>query len=157
MPSLSKCCRYSITKPYQIKAKKNQLMHSQLILLHSDMNMLKTHAAKLMPFVHQLTNTHTQVLFVNQTATYADWLFAYLEEFIIEMTVDMEMPLTGSSPLTTSTAQISWFTLASDLDAINPTAKKETINALQRHNIKLIDEFAWVDLVNQADKIITIS
>lgn len=131
-------------------------MHTQLILLHSDMDTLKATTAKLMPFVHQLANTHTQVIFLNQTATYADWLFAYLEEFIMEMTADMDMPMAGST-LTTSTAQISWFALSSDLNAINPTAKQETINALQRHDIQLIDEFGWVELVSKADKIITIS
>ena len=53
--------------------------------------------------------------------------------------------------------QISWFALKSDLDAMNPTAQQAVKTTLQRHDINLIDELMWVDLVNKADKVITIS
>lgn len=154
-------------------------MHTQLILLHSNLDKLKKNTATLMTFIHQPTNTqptniHTQVLLLNQTAAYADWLFTYLETFIIDMTADTDMPMNGNlpdnTPLThlsltsteTSTEQskmrqISWFALKSDLDAMNPTAQQAVKTTLQRHDINLIDELMWVDLVNQADKVITIS
>lgn len=150
-------------------------MHTQLILLHSNLDKLKKNTATLMTFIHQPTNTqptniHTQVLLLNQTAAYADWLFTYLETFIIDKTADTDMPMNGNlpdnTPLThlslTSTEQskmrqISWFALKSDLDAMNPTAQQAVKTTLQRHDINLIDELMWVDLVNQADKVITIS
>lgn len=155
-------------------------MHTQLILLHSNLDKLKKNTATLMTFIHQPTNTqptntqptsiHTQVLLLNQTAAYADWLFTYLETFIIDMTADTDMPVNGNlpdnTPLTclslTSTEQskmrqISWFALKSDLDAMNPTTQQAVKTTLQRHDINLIDELMWVDLVNQADKVITIS
>lgn len=145
-------------------------MHTQLILLHSNLDKLKKNTATLMTFIHQPTNIHTQVLLLNQTAAYADWLFTYLEAFIIDMTADTDMPMNGNlpdnTPLTclslTSTEQnkmkqISWFALKSDLDAMNPTAQQAVKTTLQRHDINLIDELMWVDLVNKADKVITIS
>lgn len=150
-------------------------MHTQLILLHSNLDKLKKNTATLMTFIHQPTNAqptniHTQVLLLNQTAAYADWLFTYLEAFIIDKTADTDMPVNGNlpdnTPLThlslTSTEQnkmkqISWFALKSDLDAMNPTAQQAVKTTLQRHDINLIDELMWVDLVNKADKVITIS
>ena len=73
-------------------------------------------------------------------------------------------PLTCLSLTSTETSteqnkmkQISWFALKSDLDAMNPTAQQAVKTTLQRHDINLIDELMWVDLVNKADKVITIS
>lgn len=123
-------------------------MHTQLILLHSELDTLKANAAKLLALSGDLSKTHTQVLFINQTAAYTDWLFAYLEELMTQMTTPNNDPIFLN--------KIKWFALTSDLETINTTAKKNIIHTLQRNNIQLIDELDWVTLVETANKIITI-